>query len=147
MTEVQFHFNVPDRLGYACRLLRKATRQGVGVTVTAPPATLTRLDRTLWAFEPTEFVPHVVLRGEGELPPRLRRTPVVLTTQADRGAQHRVLLHLGDEPAEGFESFERLIEIVSADPGERDAARQRWRHYAARGYAIKRHDREGEGGA
>ena len=147
MTEVQFHFNVPDRLGYACRLLRKATRQGVGVTVTAPPATLTRLDRSLWAFDPIEFVPHVLLRGDGELPVRLRRTPIVLTPQAERGAMHRVLLHLGDEPAEGFESFERLIEIVSADPAERDAARQRWRHYAARGYEIKRHDRQAEGQA
>ena len=28
MTEVQFHFNVPDRLVYACRLLRKALRSG-----------------------------------------------------------------------------------------------------------------------
>ena len=27
MTEVAFHFNAPDKLGYACRLLRKAVGQ------------------------------------------------------------------------------------------------------------------------
>ncbi len=147
MTEIQFHFNVPDRLGYACRLLRKATRRGVGVTVTAAPPTLTRLDRALWSFEPAEFLPHVMVGADGKLPPRLRRTPILLAPHADHGAQHRVLLHLGDEPAEGFESFERLIEIVSSDPAERDAARARWRHYAARGYAIQRHDRQQSGEA
>jgi len=147
MTEIQFHFNVPERLGYACRLLRKATRQGVGVTVTAAPPTLTLLDRTLWSFEPAEFLPHVLLRGDDALPPRLQRTPIVLTPHAARGSQHRVLLHLGDEPAEGFESFDRLIEIVSADPAEREGARRRWRHYAARGYDIKRHDRQQAGEA
>ena len=28
MTEVDFHFNAPDKLGYACRLLRKAVANG-----------------------------------------------------------------------------------------------------------------------
>ena len=38
MTEVAFHFNVPDKLGYACRLLRKAYAAGgpVGVVAAQP---------------------------------------------------------------------------------------------------------------
>jgi DNA polymerase-3 subunit chi len=51
-----------------------------------------------------------------------------------------VLVYLGDEPAEGFESYARLIEIVSTDEAEREAARRRWKHYAARGYAIQKHE-------
>ena len=50
MTEVMFHLNVPDRLGYACRLLRKAYGSGAKVVVSAPPATLARLDVLLWTF-------------------------------------------------------------------------------------------------
>ena len=145
MTEVQFHFNVPDRLGYACRLLRKALRAGAGVTVTAPEQVLTVFDRILWSFEPTEFVPHVLLRAGQVLAPRLAATPIVLTERAESATRHGVLLNLGDEPAEGFESFERLIEVVSADAAERDAARLRWRHYASRGYEIQRHDRQESG--
>lgn len=136
MTEVQFHFNVPDRLGYACRLLRKAVRNGARVAVTAPPATLTRLDRTLWTFDAQDFVPHVLLRGAEPVAPRLRETPIWLVERAEMAAQHPVLVHLGEEPAEGFESFARLIEIVSTDAQERESARRRWKHYAGRGYAI-----------
>jgi len=140
MTEVLFHFNVPDRLLYACRLLRKAVRSGTGVAVSAPAATLARLDRALWTFDAQEFLPHLLLRAGEEPPPRLQRTPIWLVERAEQAAHHPVLVHLGEEPAEGFESFTRLIEIVSTDAAERDAARRRWKHYAARGYAIERHE-------
>ena len=43
MTEVTFHFNVPDKLGYACRLLRKAYAAGGPVGVVAPPDTLLKV--------------------------------------------------------------------------------------------------------
>ena len=33
MTEISFHFNVPDKLAYACRLLRKAVNAGNKVVV------------------------------------------------------------------------------------------------------------------
>ena len=141
MTEVQFHFNVPDRLVYACRLLRKALRSGArGVAVSGPAPTLARLDRTLWTFDPQEFIPHVLLRQNEALAPQLRRTPIWLVERAEQGAHHPVLVHLGEDPAMGFESFERLIEIVSTDDGEREAGRRRWKHYAGRGYALQRFD-------
>lgn len=144
MTEVQFHFNVPDRLLYACRLLRKALRSGAaGVTVSAPSATLARLDRTLWTFDPQEFIPHVLVRDGQQVPARLKRTPIWLVERAEQGHHHPVLVHLGDDPAEGFESFGRLIEIVSTDAEERESARRRWKHYAGRGYELQRFDVKG----
>ena len=140
MTRVSFHFNVPHRLDYACRLLRKATRQNARITVTGPTPVLAELDRALWSFEPTEFIPHVMLRDGQALPERLGATPVCLATTLDGAPHHDVLLNLGAEPPAGFESFERLIEIVSTDEEDRAAARARWKHYAARGYAIEKHE-------
>lgn len=141
MTEVQFHFNVPDRLLYACRLLRKALRSGAsGVAVSAPMPTLIRLDRTLWTFDPQEFIPHVLVRSNDSIPARLQRTSIWLVEQAEQGAHHPVLVHLGEEPAVAFESFKRLIEIVSTDVEERENARRRWKHYAGRGYELQRFD-------
>ena len=141
MTEIQFHFNVPDRLVYTCRLLRKALRSGAaGITVTGAPATLARLDRGLWTFADLEFLPHLLLRRGESVPPRLARTPVWLVEDPDPGTPHPVRVHLGEAPAVGFESCSRLIEIVSTEPDEREAARQRWRHYAGRGYALQRFD-------
>jgi DNA polymerase-3 subunit chi len=140
MTRVSFHFNVPHRLGYACRLLRKATRQQARVAVVGPAATLAELDRALWTFEATEFVPHVLLREGEALAQRLGETPVCLLASLDGAPHHDVLVNLGVEPPAGFESFGRLIEIVSTDESERLAARARWKHYAARGYAIEKHE-------
>jgi DNA polymerase III subunit chi len=68
------------------------------------------------------------------------RTPVWLVERAERAAHLNLLLHLGDAPAEGFESFGRMVEIVSGDPHEREAARARWKHYKARGYEIQKHE-------
>ena len=142
MTEVKFHFNAPDRAEYACRLLRKATRQGATVVVTGPATVLAGLDRLLWTFDATEFLPHVMLRS-GQVPPdRLRDTKVWLSEDPGASGHHEVLVNLGLDAAqapEGFESFARVIEIVSTGEVERLAARQRWRHYAARGYAIESH--------
>jgi DNA polymerase III subunit chi len=145
MTEITFYFNVPDRLNYACRLLRKALRASAekassGVAVLAPSATLSRFDRALWSFEATEFIPHLLLLNDVQADASQRRTRVWLVEQAERAAHLNLLLHLGDEPAQGFESFERMVEIVSTHPDEREAARARWKHYKARGYEIQKHE-------
>ena len=140
MTEVTFHFNVPDRPGYACRLLRKATRSGAQVVVTAPAGELAGLDRLLWTFDPIEFLPHVLQRRGAPVAAHLRTTPIWLTEDPADATHHKVLVNLGREVPAGFESFERVIEIVSGEEGDRQAARLRWKHYAARGYEIQKHE-------
>lgn len=140
MTEVTFHFNVPDRTDYTCRLLRKAVRKGAVVVVAGPSSVLAEVDRALWAFDPVEFLPHVLLRAGEPVPPRARAAPVWLLEDARQTERHDVLLNLGTEAPQGFESFARLIEIVSPDAADRGGARLRWKHYLARGYAIERHE-------
>ena len=140
MTEVSFHFNVPHPLAYACRLLRKATRQNARVVVTAPAATLAALDHALWTFEPLDFVPHLRPLAGAAVAERLRATPVWLLERAADAVHHDVLLNLGPQAPEGFESFARVIELVSADDDGRAAGRLRWKHYASRGYEIQRHE-------
>jgi DNA polymerase-3 subunit chi len=140
MTEVSFHFNVPDRTAYVCRLLRKATRQGAQLVVTAPASVLDGIDRALWAFDPIEFLPHRLLRRGEAVPERLRATPIWLTEQPLQAPRQDVLVNLGDDAPDGFESYTRLIEIVSGDEGDRAQARLRWKHYASRGYPIQRHE-------
>ena len=138
MTEVTFHFNAPDKTAYACRLLRKAFGTGAKVVVTGDPGLLRELDTALWTFSPLEFVPHCL--GAGSTPAVLAASPVVLS-ESPRSAPHQqVLVNLGSAVPEGFERFERLIEVVTVDEQERQHARRRWKHYADRGYAIMRHD-------
>lgn len=138
MTEVAFHFNVPDKLAYACRLLRKATGAGSKVVVTGESQQLRTLDTELWTFSALEFIPHChAASADAQV---LSASPVVLA-DTPRGTPHQeVLVNLGEGVPEGFERFERLIEVVSQDDGDRQQARVRWKHYADRGYAIQRHD-------
>lgn len=140
MTEVSFHFNVADTMQYACRFLRKATRKGAKIAVVAPSPTLAALDRALWVFDPLEFCPHVRL-GAGAAPQaRLRATPIWLLDRCADAPDHDVLLNLGPQVPQGFESFERIVEVVATGEADRAAGRERWKHYASRGYAITRHE-------
>lgn len=137
MTEVAFHFNAPDKVGYACRLLRKAVGAGSRVVVTAEDALLRRLDVSLWSFAPLEFLPHCHSSAQQQV---LAASPVVLAPSLDQAPHHEVLVNLGAPVPSGFERFARLIEVVAQDDDDRQLARHRWKHYADRGYAIIRHD-------
>jgi DNA polymerase-3 subunit chi len=137
MTEIEFHFNVPDKLAYTCRLLRKACRTGVKAVVTAEPGLLTELDQLLWRFSATEFVPHCVAASNGQM---LAVTPVLLADQLENCPADRVLINLGQSVPNDFERFERFIEVVSGQENDRLVGRQRWKHYKDRGFALKQND-------
>ena len=137
MTEIAFHFNAPDPVAYACRLLRKAVGAGAKVVVTAPTETLQRLDTALWAFAATEFVPHAMVGAD---PAVLEHSPVYLTQDATDSPYQQVLVNLADSTPAGFERYERLIEVVGPSQQERSQARQRWKQYLSRGYPLQGHD-------
>lgn len=137
MTEIAFHFNAPDKVAYACRLLRKAVASGARVVVTGPQDTLNRLDVALWTFGATEFVPHCHDTSDAAV---LAQSPVVLTCDLTATPHQQVLVNLGDAVPGGFERFERLIEVISLNDEDRAQARHRWKQYVNRGYALQRHD-------
>ena len=140
MTEISFHFNVPSRNDYACRLLRKASRRAAPVAVTGPVDRLAELDRALWAIGPADFIAHAWARDAETVPPGLRGRIVWLAPEPLAAPLHETLLNLGDAVPRGFETFERLIELVTTEEADRAAARDRWKGYAGRGYAIARHE-------
>lgn len=140
MTEVEFHTGVADRSAFACRLLRKAYRQGVRVLVTAPAEVLAEVDRLLWTFDERDFVPHVRIPGAG--PGVAARTPIWLAADVEHAlapCAPSVVLNLGAAAPAAPGTLERLIEVVSSDPDEADRGRSRWRAYKAAGLEIKHH--------
>jgi DNA polymerase-3 subunit chi len=139
VTGVEFHFNAPDKLSYACRLLRKAAGKGAKVAVTGEREVLHELDAVLWTFEALEFVPHCFASAPANM---IDATPIVLCPAAREAPHHDVLVNLGAQVPEGFERFERLIEVVTVHEDDRADARRRWQHYKSRGYELKRIDLE-----
>lgn len=138
LAEVEFHTGVADPLGFACRLLRKAYRRGLRVLVTAPTQTLAALDRDLWTFDERDFVPHLRLGGAADAA-LAARTPIWLSDGALPAAVPEVLVNLGAEMPGDLSPFSRLIEIVSTDPDDAQAGRQRWRAYRQLGLAVRHH--------
>jgi DNA polymerase-3 subunit chi len=138
--KVEFHHGIGNKLAYACRLLRKAHRAGARLAVTADLATLQALDRELWTFDEQEFLPHVLATDQA-LPDRLHATPIWLSTDPVRAPGERsILVNLGSEMPAGMERFERLFDLVSNEPADRQAGRDRWRAYAAQGWVVHPHD-------
>jgi len=138
VTEVAFHFGAPDRLAYTCRLLRKATATGARLLVRSSPDTCAELDTALWNVGPTDFISHC--NGTAAPAVRTRSSVLLIDDAAALDTAFPILVNLGEQVPDGFEQFQRVIEVVSTDEAERDLARLRWKHYTARGYTITRHD-------
>lgn len=146
MAEVDFHTGVADKLGYTCRLLRKAWRAGRRVVVTGSAEQLARLDSLLWTFDPGDFIPHARLRGGQASPPRLARTPIWLADDAADAAVagvRDVLVNLGPEAVADAGAWSRVIEIVAEPADEVASGRQRWRLHLAAGHKPVNHAQGG----
>ncbi len=133
MTRIDFHSNVPQKIAYVCRLVRKARGAGTQIVLRARDRNeLQQLDQALWAFSEQDFLPHVNADS-----PLAAQTPIILTDNDDVELPHyQVLINLsGDTPAH-FARFERMLEIVSNDDADKAAGRDRYRFYKERGYPL-----------
>ncbi len=138
MTEIAFHVNAPDKLDYACRLLRATQKKSAQVLVLGQMDALKSLSAKLWALSATEFLPHCLADAAPEV---VVHSPIVLSVELpSSSSDSQVLLNLGAVLPAGFERFERLIELVGQDSDDLQAARTRWKHYKDRGYALSRYD-------
>ena len=139
MTRIDFHSNVPDKVAYACRLVRKARSQNLRVVMLAADADqLRQLDESLWTFSDLDFLPHVTADS-----PLAAQTPILLMeagAETDDLPHHQILVNLSRQPPTHFARFERMFEIVSADDADRLAGRERYRHYQQRGYPLTHYD-------
>jgi DNA polymerase III subunit chi len=139
MTQVEFHTGVDDPVHFACRLLRKAYRQGETLLVTAPVSTLEALDRALWTFAAHEFIPHRRMGADMPSPAAVAGTPIWLSEGPAPTPCPPILVNLGAPMPTTLNAFNRVIELLATDPDEVRAGRARWRDYAARGLNIKHH--------
>jgi DNA polymerase III subunit chi len=136
MTRIDFYYNSPDRLGTARSLCQKAYQSGKRLFIYAPePQLVADIDRLLWAQPALSFTPHC--RAESSI---ASQTPILIGDDPDRAGITQILLNLDHDLPGFFSRFERVLEIVGADPGDRQAARERYRFYQQRGYELHKHD-------
>jgi DNA polymerase-3 subunit chi len=146
-TAVEFRTGVRDKLGYAARWLAVAYRRGARVRVIGEEADLRRLSQLLWVSDKESFVAHAFCDGLGELVPGLERTPIWLGPGRIAGAEPALLLNVGAPVPEGVASYERVVEVVSTEPADTQAGRERWARYRREGLqpAHRQPQDDGEG--
>jgi len=136
VTKVDFYTGSTDKLHTACQLSHKAMQNGVRVVLsTLDAATADALDKLLWHFPATAFVPHC--RSDAE---DAAQWPVVLNSGNDSFPHYDLLISLHDECVSFFSRFERVIEIVGQDAEDSRLGRERFKFYRDRGYELSHTD-------
>ncbi|ARQ45244.1 DNA polymerase III subunit chi [Oxalobacter formigenes] len=135
MTNIEFRTHIADKIHYTCRWVRKALANSSDCRVVIYATDrnlLNRLDDTLWTFSDSDFLPHAVLGDR-----HAARCPVILTSSdTDELPHSQILLNLSPDIPAFYAQFERLLELVSTDPADTEAGRQRYVHYRERGYTL-----------
>lgn len=133
MTRIDFHTNIPDKLGYACRLARKAYASRAKVVVlTESPEQAEELNTALWTVSDLDFIPHVM--ADDPLAPQ---TPVIVT--ADEAAvlpHYEMLVNLTRRIPANVDRFERVFEIISVDEEDAAEGRKRYVAYKKQSYPL-----------
>jgi DNA polymerase-3 subunit chi len=135
MTRIDFHTNVPDKVAYACRLVRKAWAANNRVVLMAEDeAQLAELNAAMWTFSATDFLPHV-LAGDA----LAAVTPIILSDNDEAELPHthkELLVNLSRRAPGHVARFERMIEVISSDEDDAAAGRKRYVAYKQQDYPL-----------
>jgi DNA polymerase-3 subunit chi len=143
MTRVRFYSGATDKLRTACQLSHKAMQNGMRVVLHTPDeATAGALDKLLWNYPATAFLPHC-RSDETEA----ADMPVVLDTRGASFPHSELLISLHTGCLPFFSRFEQVIEIVGQDEEEVRLGRERFGFYRDRGYEIVHFDLRRNGAA
>ena len=123
-----------DPLLLVCELVKKAyAAQQPTLILARSREQADALDEKLWEFDDASFIPHQLAGDEDDAV-----TAVVIAMPGVATADRPLVVNLRDECAPG--AYERVLEVVAADPAEREGSRVRWSEYRRRGFEVNKHD-------
>lgn len=118
-----------------CQLIKKAYNSNQQVLcLVSDDQAAQQLDQMLWEMEPETFIPHGIGTDQ---------TPVAISSKADPGEHHQLLINLQAEIPTWFSRFDRVIELVQPESEQEQIKRENFRFYKDRGYALDFHDISG----
>ncbi len=123
---------------YACRLTEQAFESGSRIFLrTASAADSAALDELLWTFSDRTFLPHEIAGPASPTHPLI--AALIGEGSAPDGYRSLLINVAGDVPADAGQ-FERIAEIIDADPGRKQLGRERFRQYRERGWTLESHN-------
>ena len=140
MSRADFYLIAKERfreepLLLVCELAKRGYAANLPILVLARDAAQAEaLDDLMWSFDPDEYLPHQIAElDEGD-----DDTPILIATPEMDLPARALLINLRDAAPTG--SFDRVLEVVPADPSARGPLRERWKHYQALGFDVNKHD-------
>lgn len=139
MTQVSFYAlsstDQNSRQQFACRLAEKAVQLGHRVFLQVDsPEQARQIDALLWQFKPASFLPHAIAE-----PGQAAAEPLMIGTKSDQEAFEDVFINLSATPCQNLDRYQRVNEVMSADPEELDLGRQSYRYYQQQGFKPETH--------
>jgi len=122
-------------LRLVCELVRKAYAAELWCLVLArDSAQAEELDDLLWDMGEDAYLPHQIAGRDEEDD----LTPILIAEPGSDIPLRPLIINLRDTPVTG--EFERVLEVVPADPAARGPLRERWKHYQSAGFTLNKYD-------
>ena len=109
-------------------------------------ADASKLDGMLWTFSQGSFIPHRLVGNSSEPPfeePVLigrHDLAAALPSASETNQKWDLMINLTAQVPEFFSRYDRVAELVDADPVRRENGRERFRFYRDRGYELTTHN-------
>lgn len=117
-----------------CELAKLAfAAQQPALILARDPAQAEALDELLWAFDEDAFIPHQLAGDDDDADTAVLIVPPGVETPA-----RPLAINLRETCPET--DYARVLEVVAADPAEREGSRLRWREYQRRGFELAKND-------
>lgn len=132
--QVRFYHLLSSPLEKALpKLMDAAYKNGLKTLIHGNEDQIEALDRAIWTFHPTTFIPHGTERD-----PYPDEQPVLLSTALSPLNHASLLVMVNGALYEGSHEFARLFDIFDGTDGVAvTSARQRWAAYKEKGYALE----------
>ena len=117
-----------------CELARKAyAAQHPTLILTRDFAQAEALDELLWSFDDDTFIPHQLAGDDDD-----DHTAVLIVPPGVELPARAMTINLREQCPQTY--GDRVLEVVAADPAERDGSRTRWREYQRLGFELNKFD-------
>lgn len=120
---------------HACQLVAEAYAKKETIYIhTASKAEAERMDTLLWTFQDDSFLPHKLYDPADDFLPSIQ-----IGFDLPPLSPCDLLVNLTRETPAFYSKFNRMIEIVFADPLVQQLARERFRQYRDQGHQLNTH--------
>jgi len=117
-----------------CELARKAfAAQQPTLILTRDFEQAEELDELLWSFDTDAYIPHQLAGDDDDAHTAVLIAPPGVDTPA-----RPLIINLREQCPQSY--GERVLEVVAANPTEREGSRVRWREYQRLGFEVNKYD-------